>query len=147
MRRTALLLLLFAACASPTAVIDKRSFRCGPGQDIEIRAGIIDPAATREAAGPVMYLVEIANNSHHDVTVKSVRLAPRGERVAGAQTVYREFNQLIPEGQDHLFELPASDAWVRSSDFGSTLAGRRLEFSATVSLTNGDSYHCDFAAQ
>lgn len=146
MRATALLLLLLAACASPTAVIDNRTFRCGPGQDIEIRAGILDPTATREAAGTLMYIVEIANNSHNDVTVQSIRLAPRGgEDQSMLKPVVRNVDQSIPEGEDHVFEIPASDVWLQSGGLEPVLARQRLEFDATVRLTNGDSYHCSFA--
>ena len=52
MKATALLFALLSACASPTAVIDSRQFRCGPGQDLELRGGILDPTTT-EVAGPL----------------------------------------------------------------------------------------------
>lgn len=128
--------------------MDTRHLQCGPGQDIEVLAGIIDPAVTRETAGPIMYMVEIANNSHNDVWVKSIRLEPGGALSnSGLNTVHREFDQLIPEGEDHLFEIPASDVWIRSNDFWRQIDQRRLEFSTTVTLSNGDSYHCRFQTQ
>ena len=75
-RVSALLLLLLAACASPTAVMDKRAIRCGPGQDIEVRAGIDDGTIiNREDHGEMKYLVEVSNNSHADVTVKAAYYA------------------------------------------------------------------------
>src|SRR5690348_8017192 len=67
-RSAYLWLLLLAACASPTAVVDQRSFKCAPGQDISIRAVLTHPAAAREAGGPLQYQVEVSNNSHSDVT-------------------------------------------------------------------------------
>ena len=140
-----LLLALLTACASPTAVIDQRSFRCGPGQDIEIRAGIFDPTTTREGAGPLTYIVEIANNSHNDVTVQTIRLRPLSDELSILKPVTRTVDQLIPEGEDHVFELAASDVWLRSPDLDPVFARRRLEFEATVLLTNGDSYRCAFA--
>jgi hypothetical protein len=144
MKPAALLLLLLAGCASSSDIIDERSFRCGPGQDIEVRAAVLDPAARGEVAGPVVYAVEVANNSHNDVTVKSVRLAPKGSTGRGLQTVFRTFDQVIPHGEDHVFELPATDAWMSSAELSRKVQERRLEFSATVVLSNGDSYHCDF---
>jgi len=147
MKRIIPFVLLLAACASPTAVIDKRSFRCGPGQDIEVRAGIVDPLASRESAGPMVYLLEIANNSHHDVTVKYIRLEPRGDTIDGATTVSRHLDQLIPEGKDHVFEIPVSDVWVSSRQFARRLDDPRVRFAATVTLANGDSYHCEFEAR
>jgi hypothetical protein len=138
-------LLLLAACASPTAVIDKRGFRCGPGQDIEVRAGLDDGSINREIGSELKYLVEIANNSHHDVFVTSVRIEPSGEKIAGVESAHKAFDQLIAEGEEHVFEIPAS-AWVPGRDFAQQVVGRRVEFRVTVGLSNGDSYHCQFAA-
>lgn len=140
-----LALLLLTACASQTAIIDQRTFRCAPGQDIEIHAGLFDPAATGESFGPPMYKVEVANNSHNEVTVTYIRLQPAGSKAIDSNdTVSRTFDQLIPPGKDHLFEIPVNDAWLRSPEFGRRLAQRRFEFSAIVALSNGDSYQCDF---
>lgn len=139
------ILLLLAACASPTAVIDKRGFQCGPGQDIEVRAGLDDGSINHEVGGQLKYLVEIANNSHNDVVVTSVRIDP-SEQVEGIDSAYKVFDQLIPEGEDHVFEIPASAAWTPPRDFSRQVAGRRVEFRVTVALSNGDSYHCLFAA-
>jgi hypothetical protein len=144
MRIAPLLVLLAAACASPTDVIDKRSFQCGPGRDIEIRAAIVDPAASREATGPVVYMVEVANNSHQDVTVTYIRLEPRGDNPERLRGESRTVNQLIPSGKDHVFEIPATDVLVRAPGSVQRLEERRLPFSARVSLANGDSYHCEF---
>jgi hypothetical protein len=145
---TLLALLLLAACASPTAVIDKRSFQCGPGQDIEIRAVLTHPAAAREAGEPLKYQVEISNNSHNDVTVTYVRIQPRREDLDRLdESVSRYFDQLIPPGKDHLFELPAIEAWVQSPELAQKLGERRVRFAARVSLANGDSYQCDFETQ
>lgn len=144
----ALLLLLLAACASPTAVIDTRSFRCGPGQDIEVRAGLDDGTALREVARELTYLVEVANNSHRDLTVRSVRVAPSGEESAtGLAAVSKVFDQLIPEGEDHVFEIPASASWNPTSAFDRRIRGERLELAVTVALTNGDSYRCSFVSE
>jgi len=141
------LFILLAACASPTAVIDKRGFRCGPGQDIEVRAGLDDGSINHEVGGQLQYLVEIANNSHNDVVVKSVRIEPDGEKIEGVDSAYKVFDELIAEGEDHVFEIPASGAWIPRSGFAGQVAGRRVEFRVTVALSNGDSYHCLFSAR
>ncbi|HEV7241920.1 MAG TPA: hypothetical protein VGQ36_22000 [Thermoanaerobaculia bacterium] len=139
-------LLLLAACASPTAVIDNRGFRCGPGQDIEVRAGLDDGSINNEVGGELKYLVEIANNSHNDVVVTSVTIEPGGERVYGVDSAYKVFDQLIAEGDAHLFEIPASDVWSRMHESVRPAPGRRVEFRVTIVLSNGDSYHCPFEA-
>jgi len=141
------LLLFLAACASPTAVIDKRTFQCGPGQDIEVRAGLDDGSINHEVGGELKYLVEVANNSHNDVVVSSVRISPSGGKIAGVDNAYKVFDQLIPEGEDHVFEIPTSGVWNPRSDFAQQMVGRRVEFRVMVALSNGDVYHCPFAAQ
>lgn len=143
----ALLPLLLAACASSDGLIDQRVLPCGSGQEIEIRAGLADPRTAREVAGPLHYVVEVANNSHEDVTVKSIRVMPRAENVAGLGQALQTFDQLIPEGEDHLFELRASDVWVQSEEFERRISGRRIEFVVVVSLSDGDSYQCSFASR
>ena len=67
------ILLLLSACASSTSVIDERQFRCGPGQDIEIRAGLDNGSMAADVGGMITYLVEVANNSHNDVVVATRR--------------------------------------------------------------------------
>lgn len=136
------LALLFTACASSNDY--ERTLPCGPGQDIEVLAGIIDPAAARESAERVMYIVEVANNSDHDLVVSSIRVEPR-TKIEGLTGAYRQFNQPIEHGQDHRFEIVATDVWVQPPDFEARRVGdRRVEFSAFVTLSNGDAYHCSF---
>lgn len=144
----ALAVLLAAACASPTAVVDKRVFRCGPGQDIDVRAGLDDGSINREIAGQLQYLVEVANNSHHDVTVSAIRVTPRfkwNEPVEGIESAVMSFDQLIPENDEHVFELPANASGPRS--FERQIERQEIEFAVIVSLSNGDSYHCSFLAK
>lgn len=142
----ALLALLLAACASPTAVIDKRMMRCGPGQDIEVRAGLADGSINQEDEGQLKYLVEIANNSHNDVVVHAVRIEPTNDKGLGIDSAFKVFDQEIAEGEDHLFEVPASAVWTPRTGFEREGEGRRVEFRVTIDLSNGDSYHCPFVA-
>jgi hypothetical protein len=136
------LALLFTACASSNEF--ERTLPCGPGQDIEVLAGIIDPAAARESAERVMYIVEVANNSDRDLVVSSIRLEPR-TKVEGLAGGYQRFDQTIEHGRDHRFEIPASDVWARPPDFSARQPGaQRVEFSALVTLSNGDAYRCSF---
>ena len=144
-RLSLFLLFLFAGCASSTAVMDKRTFRCEPGQDLEIRAGVFDPVAAREGSGPMVYKVEVANNSHSELTVTYVRIQPTNQqRADGSDVVSRTYDKVILPGKDHVFEIPVNDVWVRSPEFSRRLAARRFPFSAIVALSNGDSYHCEF---
>lgn len=147
----ALTLLLFA-CSSATDVIDQRSMECGPGQDLEIRAGLAPPEVAG-SVGQLMFLVEVANNSHADVTVDHILIAPlQGQRERPGQValerVHRSVKQLIAEGTEHVFELPASRFRLPSSPTELEFEGLGgYEFSVQVVLTNGDAYRCPFAVE
>lgn len=140
-------LFLFFACSSATDVIDQRTLGCGPGEDIEVRAGLAPP---ENNIGQMVFLVEVANNSHEDLTVDSIMVEPArtplGQRPL--QRAAKNVDQLIAEASEHVFELPtAYEATYESLDPRSARQGQgRYEFSVTVKLTNGDSYRCPFAA-
>lgn len=145
-------LLLAAACASPTAVI-RNNFDCSPGQDLEIRAGMGDPRRSGEQIGQYMFLVEVANNSSQELTVKRITVeadpsARRSGRELAIERAQKTFNETIPEGTEHVFELPATSF---GSGVGRTLEEQTMpgaiEFVVTVELTNGDLYRCPFSVQ
>lgn len=145
-------ILLFAACASPTAVI-RNTFDCAPGQDLEVRAGLGDPTRTGEQTGQYVFLVEVANNSHGDLTVTSVRVDPRDSqqrirRDTPIQGASKEVDETIEAGTEHLFELPATAFGAfPSRDVVDQVLPGPIEFVVTISLTNGDSYRCPFAVE
>lgn len=138
-------ILLLAACSSSSDAVTN-TFECGPEQDLEIRAGLADPGAMREMSGQVTYLVEVANNSHQDLTVKAIRIEPREtgsrsqSRLQGAR---RSYDQTIPHGTEHVFELPATELSGGMNDRES-FPERYSELMVYVMLTNGDSYRCPF---
>ncbi len=148
MKKALVLVVLFAAaCASPTAVMDKRVFRCGPEQDIEVRAGLDDGSINHEVGGQLTYLIEVANNSHGDLTVSYIRIEPHfrfNEPIEGVEGAAKAFDQLIPENDEHVFELPTNASGPRSA---TQLARREIEFGVVVTLSNGDSYHCSFLSK
>jgi hypothetical protein len=144
MRRLLPLLLLLTACASPTAVIDKRHFKCGPGQDLSIAAGF-DPAAQSEVGEP-MFLVEVSNNTHNDVTVKTVRVGPANmdERQFGSAQLSPDVT--ISGGDAEIFRLPARRTASMIDPRASSSQRSAVDFDVYVALTNGDSYQCQFRA-
>jgi hypothetical protein len=149
MKTTALLLslLLFAACASPTAVIDKRMLGCESGQDLSVAAGF-NPGTDPNEMGERYFTVEVSNNSDHEVTVTSVHIDP-SDANRGLGTAYDNTEVTIAAGEDHLFRLRASSALGAPSPAHAVL-GRSsgvVEFSVTVRLSNGDSYRCPFRAE
>lgn len=149
MKTTALLLslLLFAACASPTAVIDKRALGCEAGNDLSIAAGF-NPGTDPNEMGERHFLVEVSNNSDQELTVTSVRVEP-GDRSRHLGSAYDNTEVTIPSGEDHLFRLRAlSDLGApRSSHAVLGSASGVVEFSVVVVLSNGDSYRCPFRAE
>lgn len=148
MKTTALLLslLLFAACASPTAVIDRQNYNCAPGQALEIAVGY-DPGNQGGELRDREFVVEVANNSDVDVTVKTVRVEGT-DRNPGLPMAYEQADITIESGQDHLFHLRAS-APFGTSAVQPTLGARSgiVEVLATVMLSNGDAYRCVFRLQ
>jgi hypothetical protein len=145
MKTIALLsLLMLTACASDSALSDNQAFLCGSGQDLEIRAGLDKGNEAGQFAGEVRYLVEIANNSNEDVTVKSIRISPKSDNASATfADAYQTFDQTVEEGKDHVFEIPANAVGLRSGA-GRPLSGTRLDFLVMVNLSNGDVYRCPF---
>lgn len=144
------LLVLFSACAS-SADVDRQIFDCSPGNDIEIRAGLSN-GQSGEHAGQYLFLIEVANNSHEDVTVKRVRVDPReGQRstrrrapLAGA---VKNVDATIAEGTEQVFELPASTSMMITEDFQNTVVDDVFELDVMVELSTGDTYRCPFEVQ
>lgn len=124
---------------------DSQSFDCGQGQDIEVRAGLDRRIGEGAFGEQFEMLVEIANNSHEDVTVTSVRVEQLSSHNAAYrfENSYRKFDQLIEEGKDHTFHLPMSGRAVRNVGDGVT-SSQGLELVVHVLLANGDSYRCSF---
>ncbi|HVG23543.1 MAG TPA: hypothetical protein VND45_05270 [Thermoanaerobaculia bacterium] len=139
-------LLLAGACASPTAVIDKRTIRCGPGQDLTIAAAFENGRAG-DNLGEQLFLVEVSNNGNTDATVTVVRVEPGDRNRVRFNPAYQSVDVTIAGGDDHVFRLPATEASVAESrrasemlDVGAGLA----EVMVTVTLANGDTYRCPF---
>ena len=142
-------LVLLAACASSTDVIDNQVMNCDSGQDIEVRVGIGGDRTALHSMGGAEdqfeILVEVANNSHEDLTVKSVKVDQHTPDVADYRidNSWRKFDQLIEEGKDHTFHLPTRGRVQRQAM--RDLTGQGIELDVTVALTNGDSYRCQFS--
>jgi hypothetical protein len=150
MKTTALLfsVLLLAACASQTAVIDKRTYKCDePNLDVGIEGGYEDPRQS-ERIGERNFLIEVSNNSHAEITVTSVRVEPSQRNPVRYDPAFDGADVVIAEGDAHLFRMPARQGMtldppidpskMRNADF--------VEFFVTVELSNGDQYRCNFRA-
>lgn len=139
--------LVLFACASSDDVSGGRTLDCRSGQALEVRAGIDQEAFDqgRNISGTIEFLVEVANNSHEDVTVKTLTIRPISLQRAAFQNVTRTVNQEIPEGTEHLFELPAP-TFSRLPGRDQNFDPDAFDFSVFLSLTNGDSYLCHFEA-
>jgi hypothetical protein len=148
------LLVFSAACASSTDVIDSEVLACGPGQALEIQAGVEGARGGRtiESTEDLVFLVEVANNSHEDVVIEAIRIEPdRASRMgANVEPVYKVVNEEILQGKDHLFRFPAmrkmmSAVTADSSRSSRQSAGQPPEMMVTVLVKNGDSYRCSFS--
>lgn len=141
---------LVSCASSSTDIIDSRSLQCGPGQDIDIMAGMDKSSVENRMDDRVQLLVNVSNNSHQELTVMSIR----AEQVRTDETRVlidagtRQFNQVLPEGKEHTFELPLF-ARLRELTERDRLREREnrdrgIEMVVTVQLSNGDSYRCAF---
>ena len=140
-------IVLLAACASPTAVIDQRAITCEPGQEIGIAAGFEDGSEANHH-GQLAFLLEVANNSHEEITVLSVRVEPSQRNRVRFESSFDSTKITIPEGEAHTYRLPTRIVTSPDADSSARAMVSRssFEFFATVSLSNGDHYHCRFAA-
>lgn len=142
-----LLALLLPACSSSTDLIDQRSLGCDPGQDVSIQAGLNGAREQGMGSDRLDVVVEVSNNSHDEVTVTFVRVdqGNAGEAPYRIENSYRRFDQVIPEGEDHTFELPTTGRINPQSSTRSISSSQGIEMIVTVGLSNGDSYRCVFA--
>ncbi len=149
--KTALLLvaaLLSAACASSDGFIDETVHMCDPGDPISIEAGAEtdDDSMTGpgEAIIPsrIVFRVRVSNNSRDEVEVRSIRVdqPTGGTPIFVFDNAQRQFKEVIPEGEDHTFEIPSTGKWSRRNT-----TSRAVEVNVTVGLANGDVYRCRFA--
>jgi len=142
-------ILLLSACAA-TSDLETTTRQCGPGEDLEIRAGL---APLEESPnGQLEFLIEVANNSDHDVTFDSIivnptRVPARREGQLGIERASKAYNQVIEHGDDHVFRLAASSFRGGPGALSEQFEGLSgLEFSVAVKLMNGETYRCAFAA-
>jgi hypothetical protein len=144
--------LLFAACASShDGFIDNSAHECGPGEDVEISVGIDPPTSPSERYdNRLTVLVEVGNNSHEEITVKSIRIDPEVNNTSTAtrfdlQSAFKELDEAIPEGETSRFELQMTGQLRVSGD---PMAQQQrvlgVDVSVTVLLSNGDHYRCRY---
>lgn len=146
------LFLLVAACASKDQFgIATQHFLsdCQHG-DVEITVGLGGTGTTGEDRNdPLTYNVEVANNARKDIVVKAIRVEARPSETITYRldNSYRQFNQLIAENDDHLFELPTTGhgAPDRTQGQGQRYGQDALEVTVTVTLEGGDEYRCRYA--
>jgi hypothetical protein len=145
------LVAVLFACTSSSGVAANRVFDCDSGQPLEVRAGLENARASAvvDINDDLVYLVEVANNSHEDVVVETIRIdtASAGGETASLDPVSRSVKQAIPSGKDHLFRFPTRFRVTPMA--GDRLPdARRLvmprEMNVTIVLENGDAYRCSF---
>lgn len=145
----ALALFLLSACSSGGNFIDQRALDCGPGADLSILIGMnATHVGSTEAFDDELTLqVEIGNNSNRTVTVRSIRVEQSGRTDSTPYVVdssFREFDQVIEPGDDHLFELPMFGRGRRRAPVSRNEPQSGVVLSVRVSLANGDHYPCRF---
>lgn len=149
---TLLSLIFIAGCASKDGFIENTSQNCGPGSEIGIRAGW-DPQGSstevRNGTNRMTMVVEVANNSDHEITVKRIYVDPLAMHDdASPYEIERgaaDPMKVIAEGDASTFEIPMF-AKRRQIDLRrnviSTTSG--AEMAVTVLLEPEQTYRCRF---
>ena len=144
-----LLLALLVSCASSDGFVDKRVNQCGPGQPVEMQVGLQGGSNRSERMDDRLTLmVEVANNSADELTVKYIRVDPMAmDAQAGAyelQNAYKEVGETIASGDDQLFEIPVTGR-MRTLDMQNRQrVSGAVDLAVTVGLEDGSSYRCRF---
>jgi hypothetical protein len=150
MKRALTLLSLFlcAACASKDGFIDDTRQNCGPGAEIGIRAGWDQQGSANEIGrNRLTMLVEVANNSDHEITVKRIFVDPLGMQQDSPYAIERgaaDPMKVIAEGDASTFEIAmaATRQFVPRRNTISTSSG--VEMTVTVLLEPEQTYRCRF---
>jgi hypothetical protein len=144
------LLLTLAACGSSKDQfgLAKTNFisDCQHG-GVEIMVGLSGQGTTGEdRSDPMTFNVEVANNSRADITVRSIRIEVRPSEVVAYRldNTYREFNQTIPENEEHVFELPTTGHGAPMDPRTERRGSSGIEVVASVRLEGGDEYRCRY---
>jgi hypothetical protein len=150
MKRAPLLLslFLFAACASKDGFIDNTAQNCGAGAEIGIRAGWDNQTATNETGrNRLTMLVEVANNSDHDITVKRIYVDPLAmQQEDSPYEVERgaaDPMKVIAEGDASTFDI-AMAVTRRLFDRRTMSTRSGVEMTVTVLLEPEQTYRCRF---
>lgn len=153
MRRAVLAAVLFAACSSSSDLIETEMIDCAEsGNEVSVMLSHaqVDMPSSSIVAIPnpqVTIEVEVSNNSHDDIVVKSIVLIPRNDRDArfALNNAYGKFDQTIEEGKDHVFTLRTTGRWRAAVNELGERPAASTEVEARVTLGNGQIYRCAFA--
>ncbi|HYI13170.1 MAG TPA: hypothetical protein VEK57_29250 [Thermoanaerobaculia bacterium] len=145
-----LALLLTASCATTKdGFVNDTIHQCAPGDPVSIEAGVEaldgDLGDRSEITTErLMVRVRVTNLTDDDIEVTAIRTEQNSETTAyRIENAYRKFNETIPEGEDHIFEIPSNGQRTRTSP--GYVTTRRVELTVTVQLASGDVYRCRFA--
>lgn len=141
-----LLSVLLAGCASRDGFIDDSTQQCEPGQPVSIQLGVDLPQGSRMEGmdDHLTIFVAVSNNSHQEITVTRVTIEQAFDHTAyyRIDSQSRTFNEVIPEGEEHAFELPTTGRLlVRPQELAQA---RPPVMGVRVRLASGDEYYCRY---
>ena|GEM_PF-1885921 len=153
MKRLFLLPLVFVigACASskdPFGLPKQRFINDCQHGEVEVSIGLSGTGTRGEDIGDrLTFEVQVANNARKDIVVKAIRIEPRpSETVAyRLDNTYREFNQTIPENEEHVFELPTTGHGMPEDPNSQRFGSNGIEVVVSVTMDGGDEYRCRYA--
>lgn len=146
MRRTLVLLLLLAACASRDGLQDENIRDCDAGQEVSIDLHLNVPKVMMESrSDSLTVVVMVGNNADRDIEVTAIRIEPgyTAQERYSLRSSYRELKQVIKAGDDEEFELPVTGV-AGQRETVQRRANDAIEIVLSVYMAGGDVYRCTY---
>ena len=153
MKLVAAAALLLTACASSSDLIETETVNCAEmGNEVSV---MLSHASVETAPSTMIVIaepqvtidVEVSNNTHDDIVVKSIILHPRVDQSSTfvLNNAYGKYDQTIAEGKDHVFTLRTTGRWRRPLIADDERPPASTQVEAQVKLGNGQTYRCLFS--
>jgi hypothetical protein len=142
---TLLSLVLLAACATNDGFVTNDVQGCGPGTSVGIEAGW-DTQSMDRFGDRLTLLVQVANNSDKEITIKSINADPmpmQGDSTYEIDRASRTFGKVIAEGEQSTFEIPMMSRRKMQDRSGGVRASG-VDVAVTVLVEPDESYRCRF---
>jgi hypothetical protein len=140
-----LLLFLLAGCASSGGYAEPALNNCADSSELSVEAYLNLPKIMMEQTSDALTMVvELGNNSNHDIEVKSIRVEPgrTAQHRYSFESGFITVNEVLKDGEDKRYEIPIrGTAGFRETQMP---LDSKIEVVLTVSLADGTTYRCQY---